>query len=80
MGSVCPLKMDRNMLQTTIPWVLPGQAQQPDINDSIHSVSILEHIKQLEQQDIRGESYYLPTSIRIWTQAPIQFGRGRTIQ
>lgn len=68
------------MLQTTIPWVLPGHAQQPDINDIIHSVSILEHIKQLEQQDIRGESYYLPTMIRIWIQEPFQFGRGRTIQ
>ena len=68
------------MLQTTIPWVLPGHAQQPDINNLIHSVTILDHLEQIEQQDINRESRDLLTPIRIWIKAPIQFDKGRAIQ
>jgi hypothetical protein len=67
------------MLQI-IPWKLPGYAQQPDINDIIHSVTILEHIEHFEQQGINKRPCYRPTPIRIWIQEPHQFDRGRTIQ
>jgi hypothetical protein len=68
------------MLQTTIPWVLPGHAQQPDINDLIHSVNILKHIEDIELQEINGESCNLTTPIRIRIKAPIQFDKGSVIQ
>lgn len=67
------------MLQT-IPWKLPGHAQQPDINDFIHSVNILKHIEDIELLEINGESCHLPAQIRILTQAPGQLDRGRAIQ
>ncbi len=80
MESVCPLKVDRNMLQTMIPWVLPGHAHQPDISDVIHSVAILQYMEHFEQHDINRESCYLPTPLRIWIKTPIQFEKGRAIQ
>ncbi len=79
-GIRAPIKMDRNMLQTTIPWVLPGHAQQPDINVLIHSVNILKHIENIELQEINGESCNLTTPIQIRNKAPIQFDKGSVIQ
>ena len=43
------------MLQT-IPWKLPGGSQRPEIDDVIHSTTILEQINTLEQQRDREES------------------------
>jgi len=67
------------MLQT-IPWKLPGHAQQLDINDVIHSTAILNQIKRIEEQYRDSEFRHPPRPLLVRIDQRHQHDQGRVLQ
>lgn len=49
----------------TIPWKLPGQSQQLDIEDVIYSRKILEEINRLDKQYPIQDEYHRLKILRV---------------